>query len=45
MSAWFRFGGKCKEFDDKVGSNVTSANAFAAAGVLDFFKNHENIDW
>ena len=36
----FDLCGKCKEFDDKVGSNVTSANAFAAAGRFRFLQNH-----
>ena len=36
----FDLCGKCKEFDEKVGLNETSANAYAAAGRFRFLQNH-----
>ena len=32
--------GKCKEFDEKIGLDESSANAFAAAGRFRFLQNH-----
>jgi hypothetical protein len=36
----FDLCGKCKEFDEKIGLDESSANAFAAAGRFRFLQNH-----